>query len=132
MESSKVDLVPFIRQKIAEDILPIGHDYWDVLGLVPPSAEAGDAPHEESALRLYRTMPYQDFINVYSILTADIISQVMYKNAKRLDVQTEDELEEWHKQLVLQNREIVRGSIVPILAHMLEAGVIMPGIGSII
>lgn len=122
--TTAIDPLPLIRQRLAEDMLPIGHDYWDVLDLVPPSKEAGSAVHEESARRLWRVAPYQNFVEVYSVLTADIISQVMYKNLQRLGTHTEDEVEQWHDRTLLENREIVRSAVLTILAHMIEAGVL--------
>ena len=129
MKADAIDPVPLIRQRLAEDILPIGHDYWDVLDLVPPSAEAGNRLHDESARRLFNVAPLQNFVEVYSVLTADIITQVMYKNLTKLGTYSDEQINGWHAKTVLENREIARSAVLTILAHMVDAGVVQPSLG---
>jgi hypothetical protein len=131
--SEAIDLVPLIRQQFAEDMLPADHDYWDVLELVRPSEEVRDLTKEESSKRLQMVIPLQNFIEIYSILCADIISEVMYKNLLKQEESEdvpEDYVKAWHKTTITQNREIVRGSVYPIIAHMIQSGTLVYGQGA--
>lgn len=122
-----------MRQQLAEDMLPIDHEYWDVLELVKPSEDVRDLNKEESSKRMQMVVPLQSFIEVYSILCADIISEVMYKNLlKQEDAEgiPEEYIKAWHRTTTTQNREIVRGSVYPIIAHMIQSGVLMYGSGA--
>src|SRR5580698_3648929 len=79
-DGEQIDLLPLVRQRLAWDMLPCDHDYWDVIGMVPPSDEVGDAAHSESHARMNTVARYQPFVDTYSMLCADIITEVMYKN----------------------------------------------------
>jgi hypothetical protein len=70
-------------------------------------------------------------VEMYSILIADIMTQVIFKNQSR-QVNIADDmqarlLDQWHKSLMHQNREILRGATYPMLAAMIEAGLITKG-----
>ena len=123
--------LPTIRQQLAADILPADHNYWDVLDLVPPSDEGNEQAQAESVARMEGVKRFVPFIDTYSTLAADIMSQVIYKNAATQIDLTNPEVaggfEQWHYGLVIQNREVVRAAVYPILAAMLQANVITYG-----
>lgn len=123
-----VDMLPLIRQQLAWDMLPPNHDYWDVLKLVPPSAEIADFVQRESLNRMKLVEPFVPFVEMYSVLVADIMSEVIAKN-QQAQLDPDDDFQqgmfkEWHRSLIGQNREIVRGAMYPMLAAMMESGLI--------
>jgi hypothetical protein len=121
-------MVPVVRTKLAYDMLPTEHSYWDVLKIIPPSDEGGELMQAESRARMRAVMPYQRFVDTYAVLTADIITEVMYQNLRRQIDADDYQAAVWHDTTMAQNREIVRGAIYPILAHMLESGVLVPAV----
>lgn len=129
--SDEVDLVPLLRQRLAQDMLPCTHDYWECLKLTPPGDEVADAVHAESHLRMNSVAHYQSFVDVLVVLTADILTEVMYHDLKKVldlrEMNAENAAEHWHDVYTVQNRENIRAAIYPILAHMLEAGVLRHG-----
>lgn len=121
------DLIPLVRQQLAWDMLPCEHDYWRALELTPPSDEGRDTMHAQSHTRMHAVEPFKNFVDTYSILTADIITEVMYQNLlKHLDGEEIPGIETWHEVTRKQNREIVRGAVYPILAHLMDSGLMMP------
>ena len=129
--STQMDMVPLIRQTLAWDMLPLNHDYWDVLELVPPSEDAAEGMQKESEQRMKLVEPFIPFVEMYSILIADIMTQVIFKNqSKAIDTSDESQvnlLKQWHEALARQNREILRGAMYPMLGAMIEAGLITKG-----
>lgn len=109
-------------------MLPVNHDYWDVLNLTPPSDDVAEGITAESEQRMQTVQRFGPFVEMYAVLCADILTQVLYKNmAVRMDLsnpQVHTALENWHVELVNQNREVIRGAVYPILAAMLEADMI--------
>lgn len=129
-EGEQIDLLPLVRQRLAWDMLPCDHDYWDVIGVVQPSEDVKVPAHAESHARMNTVARYQPFVDTYSMLCADIITEVMYKNLLSQFGEhevPEDVTQAWHDMTLTQNREIIRGAVFPILAHMLASGVIEPG-----
>jgi hypothetical protein len=126
-----VDLIPLVRQRLIRDMLPCDHGYIDVMDVVPASEDVGKVLHAESHARMATVLHFQPFVDMYAILTADIMTEVMFKNLKATipadDTRVAEAAERWHKVTQAQNREIVRGAVYPILAHMLEAGLIQHG-----
>lgn len=131
MDDEDLNPLPLIRAKLAWDMLPANHDYWDVLDLVPPSEEISQDIQRESDRRMKLVEPFMPFIEMYSVLCADIMSSVIYKNQRtQLDESNDFQmglLKQWHRALIHQNREILRGAMYPLLAAMMEAGVIQKG-----
>jgi hypothetical protein len=124
-----VDLVPVVRTKLSYDMLPCEHNYWDALKIIPGSDEGQDMMHAESHQRMKAIAPFRSMLDTYSVLCADIITEVMYKNLqKQMDPDEYDDghAAQWHDVTLAQNREIVRGAIYPILAHLLESGMVVP------
>ena len=131
--SDDIDLVPLLRQRLAQDMLPCEHNYWQALGLTPPGQDVGEVCHADSHARMDSVARYQAFVEIYSVLCADIVTEVMYKNLldhlaeeMNTDVSLENATR-WHGAARSQNREIVRSAVYPILAHMLEAGILKHG-----
>lgn len=130
MADDEIDLVPLVRQRLAWDILPCDHDYWELLGIVRPSPEVEDAAHAESHVRMALVKPIQAFLEVYSVLAADIITEVMYDTLREAMPPAEEEEEKysrWHDATLDQNREIVRGAVFPVVANLMEAGILARG-----
>lgn len=131
MSDEDIDLIPLVRQRLIRDMLPCDHGYIDVLDVVPASEDVSAVLHAESHARMSTVVAFLPFVDMYAILTADIMTQVMYKNLKATMPDGDDRLksagESWHKIMLQQNREVVRGAVYPILAHMMESGLIVKG-----
>jgi hypothetical protein len=129
VSNEDIDLIPLVRHRLIRDMLPCEHTYWDVLDVVPASDDVGEVIHAESHARMSTVLDFVPFLDMYSILTADIMTAVMYKNLKtnlagENDPRLLEAAEKWHKTTLSQNREIVKGAVYPIVAHMLAAGII--------
>lgn len=128
MPSEPINLLPLLKQRLAEDMLPETHEYWKVLDLVPPSPEGLEKAHEESGKRLRMVAPLQKHVDIYSAVIADIVSQIMLKNLQDTDPEmSEDTIDDWHKMKIRENREIVRGCMYPILAQLIDSRVLVYG-----
>lgn len=129
-DNERIDIVPMIQHRLLWDILPCDQvpEYWGAMKLVPPGPDVSKAAHTESHARLRRVAPLQNVCEMYVVLTADIITEVMYKqmltNVDPEDAHMMEMAEQAHTNMQAQNREVVRGSLYATLAHLVEGGFI--------
>lgn len=128
--SEPIDMVPTIRQRLFWDILPcdqVGY-YWDTTGLVPPGPDVAEIAHRESHARLQKVAPLAEVCEMYIVLTADMITEVMFKQVLSQvdtdDPRIQDTAQQVHDTMLTQNREVVRGSLYSTLAHLIDGGLL--------
>lgn len=122
----EIDLTPVVRQRLAWDICDCQEidDLWEELGLIPPGEDVAEAAHHESHERMATVAPLITLGDVYVLLTSDIISRIMKHHFEKSGGEMTDAMK---SIMAAQNQEVIRGAIYPILAHMLESGVIQFG-----
>src|ERR1700691_3508733 len=130
-DEAPVDTTPVVQQRLAWDIVPceqINEDMWHALGLNPPSQDVADAAHAESHERMNVCQPMVPFTEVHVALTADIITRMMAKfAADKVPGNTVEVPEQFLNTLARQNTDVIRAAIYPLLAFMMEAGIITYG-----
>jgi hypothetical protein len=121
------DITPAIQQRLAWDIVPCEEvqDIWRYLDLIPPSEDVAEVAHAESHNRLDTLMPIAIVGEIYITLAAEIVSKVMLKHYE--DQHGEQPTDVEQSVMAAQNHEVIRGSVFPIIAHLMETGMLQLG-----
>jgi hypothetical protein len=122
-----LDITAVIQQRLAWDIVPCDEidDMWQQLELVKPSEDVAEIAHSESHERLATIEPLALIGEVYVTLASDIISKVMSKHFEDLHGSQPSDAEK--SILNQQNQEVIRGALFPIIAHLMETGMLQLG-----
>jgi hypothetical protein len=125
-ELEHLDITPAMKQRLSWDICDCAeiNDMWGELGLTRPSNDVAEAAHAESHYRMSQAEPFLLMGDIYITLASEIISCVMKHHWEKNGDKLPDEAADF---MVMQNREVLRAGVYPILAHMLETGVIQFG-----
>jgi len=123
-----LDITPAVQQRLAWDIIPcdVISGMWSHLGLVPPSPEVAEDAHRESHNRVAQVAPLIPMTEIYITLAVDIISRMMIANLQQES--PGDTLPDGLLQtLTLPVTEVVRGTVYPIMANLMEMGMLTLG-----
>lgn len=137
-DETPLDTTPVVQQRLAWDIVPceaINEDMWHALGLIPPGQDVADAAHQESHDRLSVCQPMVPFTEVHMALAADIVTRMMLKfAADKMPGHTIEIPQQFLDSLSHQNVDVMRAAIYPLLAAMMEAGIITygPALGNVL
>lgn len=133
-----IDATPAVQQRLAWDIVPceqINEEMWRALGLMPPSQDVADAAHQESHDRIALCSPLVPFTEVHIALVNDIVTKLMMKYAgDKVPGHAHEIPQAFTDSLAVQNGDVIRAAIYPILAAMIEAGIITygPAMGNVL
>lgn len=125
--SEPLDVTPVVRQRLAWDICSCDEidEMWDSLGMVRPSDDVAETAHEESHQRMDKIKPLTKMGDFYIGHASEIISNIMLHYYEKAGG---DELTPLQTAIMLgQNFEIIRSTMYPILAALLESGLIEYG-----
>lgn len=129
-DEGPIDLVPMIQHRLLLDILP--HEevpkFWGLMSLVPPGPDVLTTMQDESVARMSKVAPLIAPVEMFIVLTADIITEAMfYRLMQRLDpddARARETAASMRPVMTNQNREVVRASLYSSLAHLLDSGYI--------
>lgn len=117
-----IDVVPFVRRKLAWDMIP--HDevleVLPLLNLVPSSAEGQDQEHLDSHVRTYQLESMRDLVQIYSALSAEILGVVLLPDSEEHPV-----TEEQHHRFDQQNFTVINTACYAILAQFVDDGLLV-------
>jgi hypothetical protein len=122
-----LDITPVVQQRLAWDIISCEEimDSWKHLDLVAPSEDVATAAHTESHARMETIEPLGLVGDVYITLAADIISRMMGKHYEEEHGELPGDVE--RSVMMTQNTEVIRAAFYPIIAHMMESGMLQLG-----
>jgi Na+/citrate or Na+/malate symporter len=122
-----LDITAAVKQRLAWDIVACDEiaGMWETLGLVPPSEDVSEVAHAESHARMATVAPLGIMGEIYIVLASEIISNVMSKHYEELHGDLPSDAE--RSIMKQQNEEVIRAAVYPVLAHLLESGMIQLG-----
>jgi hypothetical protein len=122
-----LDITAVIQQRLAWDIVSCDEirETWKYLDLVQPSEDVAEVAHLESHKRLRTVEPLALIGDVYITLAADIISKLMAKHFEEQNGCMPTDTE--RSVMMAQNNEVIRGALFPIIAHLMETGMLQLG-----
>ena len=127
MKPEALDITAVVQQRLAWDIVSCEEisEVWSHLNLVAPSEDVAEVMHAESHRRMETVEPLGLIGDVYIALASDIISRLMSKHYEEEHGQMPSDAEQ--SIMRQQNQEVIRGAIYPIIAHLLETGMLKLG-----
>lgn len=107
-----------LTRELAYDLLPLGEQFFDTLGLSKDSPEVQEREQLESCRRLSLAIFLSDSFDEYAEAITGVISKILLsRNEPDLD----DDLKEAY---ITEREDLVRAALVVFSAHMLKDGMI--------
>jgi hypothetical protein len=127
VSEAALDITPVVQQRLAWDIISCDEisDSWKYLDLIAPSEDVAVAAHSESHRRMETIEPLGLVGDVYITLAADIISRMMAKHFEEEHGELPGDTE--RSVMMQQNTDVIKGAFFPIIAHMMESGMLQLG-----
>jgi hypothetical protein len=117
------DMVPLLRNQLAWDIAPcdVVKSLWEKLALSPQTEEGAEIMHRASHARLNLTMPLHDVLEVFSVLTADMVARIHLSGFESANPDAPQGSGDYARfQLTQQYTDVVRSALFPVLGHLIE------------
>ena len=124
-----LDLTPIVTRKLMWDLIDhndIGPELYESLNLCPSTEEGEELEHTESHKRLQAVVPIARLVEVYSMLSAEIMAGMLMDFSKNKIESVSDDIDyETLRDLYIQDTfKYVRAGSIGILSQLMDIGII--------
>ena len=126
-----IDPRPLLLKRLVWDIFPhdpdVVREAQHRLGLIPDDAEGLEVEHSASDTRVNRVAPLTAALHTLSGYAAEVIGHYLVASLEATDDDAELPDDEFFGRFARQNSEVIYDSVLAIIAHLMDTGVLEYG-----